>query len=196
MPRSRAEAEERARALAGALVAALESEGRVARFVDSYAARYDRASLRAHPLQYREMIATISREALLAMVARLEAEFPHRFGWGKRSVFAGLAVQALEAFRAEFFAALADALGWTLAEREAFRRDLEIYSQLAAREDRSAKSRRPGEAIGGAFVDRCALLLDPSMLDKARDAAAQFLLELDSLAAQVLRRAFRTRRQP
>lgn len=194
MRRRVAEAKGRADALAEAVVAVLEDESLVARFVDSYAARYNRASLRAHHLQYREMMTTIGREALLAVVARLEDELPRRLGPRKRPILRTPTAQALETFRAEFLAALADALDWAPAELEAFRRDGQLYAQLAAREGSSTRPYRPGEAVQGAFADRCALLLDPSMLDKARTAAAQFLLELHSLADRVLRKVFRARR--
>ena len=39
-------------------------------------------------------------------------------------------------------------------------------------------------AAGGPFVDRCAFLLDPSMMENARQAAAKFLRQIEALVAK------------
>ncbi len=50
----------------------------VARFLDVYAAEYRRAGRADHPARYREQFNTISREAILAMVLRVQAALPTR----------------------------------------------------------------------------------------------------------------------
>jgi hypothetical protein len=46
----------------------------------------------------------------------------------------------------------------------------------------------------GPFVDRVALLLDPSLMEQARRAAGKFQLELNAAADRVLRKVFSRRR--
>jgi hypothetical protein len=66
-----------------------------------------------------------------------------------------------------------------------------LYEQLQATEPKRA----PRRAIAsGPFVDRTALLLDPSLMEQARRAAGKFQMELDTAADRVLRTAFSRRR--
>ena len=66
-----------------------------------------------------------------------------------------------------------------------------MYLRLAAREGR-VMARRPGAPpLAGAFVDRCAFLVDPSMMTQAREAAARYQVQLESCADQALQAAFR-----
>ena len=74
-----------------------------------------------------------------------------------------------------------------------FLRDLEIYSQLAAPPDKSAGSRRAASKAEGAFVDRCALLLDPSMFENARRAALRFQGEVERATDKILTAILRRR---
>src|ERR1700737_2615107 len=65
--------------LARQIAASLNQERLVPRFVDSYVLEYERFGLQAHPQRYRELIAVLTREALLAMCAhavRFEAKEP------------------------------------------------------------------------------------------------------------------------
>ena len=111
--------------LAGKLLAALEKQRLVARFVDSYVAEYDRRGLKAHPIRYRELLATLGREALLAMVAQVNAELPrylarrlNRSRSRRPPLLRGPEVRAADAFREELLASLARALRWTAAEAD------------------------------------------------------------------------------
>ena len=47
----------------------------------------------------------------------------------------------------------------------------------------------------GPFVDRVGLLLDPSLMEQSRRAAAKFEAELNTAADQVLRKVFARRRE-
>ena len=187
--------------LAGKLLAALEKQRLVARFVDSYVAEYDRRGLKAHPIRYRELLVTLGREALLAMVAQVNAELPrylarrlNRSRSRRPPLLRGPEVRAADAFREQLLASLARALRWTAAESEEFRRDLDLYAQLGARTPLPKKRRQPTDPPEGPFEDRCALLLDPSMLDKGRRAAGRFLLEIEGVTEKTLANLFRRRR--
>ena len=70
MAYSREQLVERAQQTVERLLAALEGERLVPRFVDSYVMGFDRPGLKASPLRYRELLTTVSRECLLAMVAK------------------------------------------------------------------------------------------------------------------------------
>ncbi len=186
--------------VAAKLLAALEKQRLVERFVDSYVAEHGRRGLKAHPIRYRELLATLGREALLAMVAQVNAELPRYLARrvnrssGRPPLLRGPEVRAADAFREELLASLARALRWTPAEAEEFRRDLDLYAQLGARTPLPKKRRQPTDPPEGPFVDRCALLLDPSMLEKGRRAAGRFLLEIEGVAEKTLANLFRRRR--
>jgi hypothetical protein len=177
--------------LAHKLLAALEAGRPVERFVDSYVVKFGRLGLRANPERYRELRATLGREALLAMVTQVNAELPRYLTRRRPPLLRGAEVQAADAVRAELLGSLARALAWTPSDAEEFRRDLELYAQLGARTPLPKKSRKPDSPAEGPFVDRCALLLDPSMLDTGRRAAGQFLVELERATEETLARVFR-----
>jgi hypothetical protein len=159
-------------------------------FVDGYAARFRRPGLKAHTVQFHDLLDTIGREALLAMTAQMYRELPRIFTRGKSDLLRGAAADAADAFREAFFTFLGGAMDWGPAERDAFRRDLELYLQLDPGEARAGRPRRRTESVQGPFVDRCGLLLDPSLLDKARQAAAKFLTELEALTDRFLAETF------
>jgi hypothetical protein len=212
----------RAREAATLLLATLDRDEMVQRFLDIYAAENRRPGRADQPSHYREQLETIRREAILAMVLRAEAIFPARLkvhvivrgskprGSKKRKGKKGkkkatprrkarsqgwdLAIPLLDLFREEFFVALGQALRWSEADAQAFWRDLDMYETLTAAEPKRKPSRTIRPAPSGPFVDRTALLLDPSLMDQARRAAAKFQTELDSTADKVLRRVFARRR--
>ena len=209
----------RARESAALLLAALDRNEMVARFLDLYAAENRRPGRADQPTHYREQLETIRREAILSMVLRIEAALPARWKVSvtvrgakrprkpkrgkrgakakpkqKRSVGLDLAIPLLDLFREEFFVALGQALEWTDDDAQDFWHDLELYEKLGGRETRRSPSRGAGAVPTGPFVDRVALLLDPSLMDQARRAAAKFHLELDAAADRVLRRVFSRRR--
>ena len=169
------------------------------------------------PRFYREQLQMIRRESILAAVLRIEAALPARLKVsvtvrgarrppakkkkGKKSArpkhrakSAGvdLAIPFLDLFREEFFVALGQSLSWSDEDAQEFWRDLELYEMLAAREP----SRPAGRAAAsGPFVDRVALLLDPSLMEQARRAAGKFQLEINAAADRVLRKIFSRRRE-
>ena len=177
---------QRGRETARLLREALAARRVVERFVDSYAAEFDRSGLRESPLRYRELLLTISREAWLALISRAEALLMGRLSPQGRAPQRGPEATAVDAFREALLDELGAAQHWMPSDRDAFARDLILYAQISARQPRVMRA-RPGVAVAeGAFVDRCALLLDPSLFDKARAAAGKLLLQLDALAEETL----------
>ncbi len=206
----------RAREAATLLLAALDRDEMVARFLDIYAAQHRRPGRADHPVFYRDQLATIRRESILAMVQRIEAALPARLkvsvtvrGANRprkakkgnhpkktkpaRNAAMELAIPFLDLFREEFFVALGRSLDWTDRDAEEFWRDLELYEQLAAREPRRPAQRASRTAASGPFVDRVAMLLDPSLMEQARRAAGGFQVELNAAADRILRRTFARR---
>jgi len=207
----------RAREAATLLLAALDRDEMVARFLDIYAAQHRRPGRADHPVFYRDQMATIRRESILAMVQRIEAALPARLKVSvtvrganrprkakkgkktRKTKPAGsgameLAIPFLDLFREEFFVALGRALDWTDRDAEEFWRDLELYEQLTAREPRRPARRASRTAASGPFVDRVAMLLDPSLMEQARRAAGGFQIELNAAADRILRKTFARRR--
>ena len=209
----------RAREAATLLLATLDRDEMVPRFLDIYAAENRRPGRADQPAHYREQLQTIRREAILAMVLRAEALFPARLkvhitvhgpkpraskkikgNKGKKKTGApkkklrnqgwDLAIPLLDLFREEFFVAIGQALRWSEDEAQAFWRDLDLYESLTAAEPKRKPSRSIKPAPSGPFVDRTAFLLDPSLMDQARRAAAKFQSELNAAADKALRRAF------
>ena len=207
----------RAREAAALLLATLDRHQMVARFLDLYAAEHRRPGRADHPSLYREQLATVRREAILATVLRIEAALPARLkvrvtargprrpkkaakgrkrGTAKTSKKAALelAIPFLDLFREEFFVALGQALDWNDDDAQKFWRDLELYEQLGHREPRRPPGHRSRIVASGPFVDRVAMLLDPSLMEQARRAAGKFQLELNAAADRVLRNIFSRRR--
>lgn len=209
----------RAREAAGLLLAAIDRDEMVARFLDVYAAEYRRPGRADHPFLYREQLSRIRREAILVMVLRIEAALPARLKVsvtvrspkirtkarkGKKTTRdvqrnktqpeIELAIPFLDLFREEFFVALGQAMQWTDDDAQEFWRDLELYDRLKSPEPRRALAASRRLAIAGPFVDRVGLLLDPSLMEQARREAAKFELELSAAADRVLRVVFSRRR--
>src|ERR1700749_4291542 len=68
----------RARETATFLLRAIDRNEMVGRFLDMYAAEFRRPGRADQPGLYREQMETIRREAVLAMVLRIEAAMPER----------------------------------------------------------------------------------------------------------------------
>jgi hypothetical protein len=207
----------RAREAAGMLLSTLDHNEMVPRFLDMYAAKHRRPGRADQPSFYREQLQMIRRESILAAVMRIEAALPARLkvsvtvrsgarrpsarkrkgkkaGRAKpRRASSGidLAIPFLDLFREEFFVALGQALNWNHEDAQQFWRDLELYEMLSAREPKRAARRA---AASGPFVDRVALLLDPSLMEQARRAAGEFQVEVNAAADRVLRQVFSRRR--
>ncbi len=179
-----------ARAVALHLCAALGGGGLAARFILDYAERNRRATITAHLPRYTELVSMIHRECLLAVVARVESDIPRllRAGGTPARALASGEDPLLRRFRVEFYEHLAELLGWRQEQLDRFWCDLDLYMQcLRARS--AAPARKKSDL--GPFADRCAFMLDPSMLERARRAAARFHEQLDAKTRKILRAAFR-----
>jgi hypothetical protein len=213
----------RAREAAIVLLRTIDRNETVQRFLDLYAAEYRRPGRADHPALYREKLETIRREAILAIVLRIEAAVPRRLtvsvkvrdnkkrpksARGKKSSKSksshrrpaglDLAIPLLDLFREEFFVALGQALEWDNDDAQEFWRDLELYEQLtAAAAQKATKARTPArgrnDLASGPFVDRVAFLLDPSLMDQARRESAKFQAELNGIADRILAKTFARR---
>jgi hypothetical protein len=157
----------------------------VPRFVDSYVIENGRHALQVHASLYRDLLALLQREALLALSVRaleIVCEGPRPAGKSKpRPMLRRDAV----VFRRKFLAALTRQQGWTAGDALDFQRDLQMYEELLARAASTRRSHKPFEAANHPFVDRCAFLLDSSFMEKARLAASRALTSIEELAAQL-----------
>jgi len=208
----------RAREAATLLLATLDHNEMVQRFLDMYAAENRRPGRADQPSHYREQLQMIRRESILAMVLRVEAALPTRLKVrvavrgtprrkkqrrGKKRTKTKkvqrpsleLAIPLLDLFREEFFVALGQALCWSDDDASEFWRDLEVCERLTTPGTRRSSARSAHGSASGPFVDRTALLLDPSLMEQARRAAGRFQLELNAASDRVLRRVFSRRRE-
>jgi hypothetical protein len=185
----------RAREAAAFVLRTLERERLVERFLHSYATEFNRPGRTAQPARFRELLETIGREALLAMVTWVDHEAPRRLGVRRGPRQRGQPDTSLHLFREEFLAGLRQALSWTPGELEMFRHDLDLYKRLDAGESRPPRARRASNVVGGPFVDRCGIILDPAMLDKARRAAGKFETQLRAITEEILKKVFSRRRE-
>jgi hypothetical protein len=166
--------------LAHRLVQTIARGGMVAQFVCSYAERHNRRKLTGDPMRLREMESTIGREALLAIAVEIRRLAPRAFSAG-RSAPGAEGLSLAQNFFSEFVAAVGRSLEWPPAEArnetQAFERDLELYWRWSQRPGESPRG-RPAQSARGPFPDRCAILLDPPMMEQARRAAAGFEAEV------------------
>lgn len=169
--------------LARNMTEALLRERVVPRFVDSYVVENGRHALQVHASLYRDLLALLQREALLALTGRaLEIVFTEPRSAGK-SKPRPMPRRDATAFRRKFLSSLARQQGWTAGDALDFQRDLQLYEELIARAAATRRRRKPFEAANHPFVDRCAFLLDSSFMEKARLAASRALTGIEELAA-------------
>jgi hypothetical protein len=181
-------------ALAHHLVRAVRPHGLVTDFARSYAERHSRTGVVDEPQRVRELESTLGREAVLVMVAEVHRLLPAVLGARNGRPLAPEDAAFAQMFWSEFMTALGRTLDWPpnefADEREAFDRDLLMYRRW------SARAPFPGAPVppegASPFLDRCALLLDPSTMEEARLAAAQFEKELVHAAARILSQLGRT----
>ena len=173
--------------LAGRLAEALVRERVVPRFVDSYVVEHGRQALQVHAGMYRDLLALLQREALLAACAKLLEITSFEPETGRRSTKPRLkSRQEIAAFRRRFLAAMTRLQKWTAGDALEFQSDLQMYEQLIARAAATRRTRKPFEAANHPFVDRCAFLLDSSFLEKARLAASRALHDVEEVAAHLV----------
>jgi hypothetical protein len=172
-------------ALAQRISEALVRERIVPRFVDSYVVENGRQALQVHASLYRDLLALLQREALLALTVRALAilcDEPHAVGKARpRPMLRRDATM----FRRKFLASLTREQKWNMGDALDFQRDFQMYEELLARAAATQRRRKPFEAADHPFVDRCAFLLDSSFMEKARLAATRTLTGIDELAATI-----------
>ena len=183
-------------ALANNMLAALQRERVVARFVAAYGEEYSRRGILGGPARDRELAETIGREVVIAMILEVRRALPAFFGKKLPSKLKDEEKQSIDLFLRELAGALGRAWNWDGEDRRQFRRDFSLYSDFAVRKtSAAAANRKRGSAKRAAeeppFVGRVALLLDPSMLDQARRAARKFHGEIAPLAQKLLKQTLR-----
>lgn len=177
-----------ASALAAELLATLERERLIPRFVDSYVVEHGRYGLQVHPTQYRELLELLKREALLAMTACALAQAPSLLRAGSKKQRARETRRLAAVFRRTYLTSLTRLNRWTAGDALEFQGDLAIYERLLAPTPKGGKRKKLFQAAEGPFVDRCAFLLDPSLLEKARPAAGRVLVDLERAATDITSR--------
>lgn len=171
--------------LAGKLAETLARERVIPRFVDSYVVENGRHALQVHAPLYRDLLALLQREALLAACVRLLATVSFETMRGARGKQSVLPRKGAATFRRKFLAALTAQQRWTAGDALEFQSDLQMYEDLLARNASSPRARKSFEAANHPFVDRCAFLLDSSFMAEARLAASRALASVEQLADSV-----------
>jgi hypothetical protein len=167
-------------------------EGRlVPRFADSYVVERGRYALQVHPGQYRDLLAMLQREALLAVSAQALEMVCKGAGAKEDRRFIWMTHKDAASFRQKFLAALSRQQHWNVGTALEFQTDLQIYESILARARAGRRSRKPFEAANHPFVDRCAFLLDSSFLEDARLAASRALANLEALTTQLMGEIFK-----
>jgi hypothetical protein len=177
-------------ALAAQLLATLERERIVQRFVSEYVSAYNRAGILGGPARDRELAQTIGREIILVAVHEAGKSLPRYMG-KKVTKLDPDEKLVIDALLLELTETLGRAWRWTADDRSQFHQDLERYSDSApvsANGNRKvARMSRVAEEEDPPFVGRVALLLDPSMIDQARRAAKKFHDDVVRLSRKALR---------
>src|SRR5262245_57944493 len=185
MPKGQNSAVDAPALLAQNLVETLVRERVVPRFVDSYVVENGRHALQVHAPLYRDLLAILQREALLAACVRaLEISTFETIETtrGKQKV---VIRKGAERFRRKFISALARQQNWNAGDALDFQSDLKMYEDLLARAASSRRPRKPYEAANHPFVDRSAFMLDSAFLEKARLAASRALTSVEEIAAKL-----------
>ena len=185
MPREKQNAIAAPGELARRITEALVRDRVVPRFVDSYVIENGRHALQVHASLYRDLLALLQREALLALAVRALAIICNEPQPAGKSKPRPMLRRDATAFRRKFLASLTRQQGWTAGDALDFQRDLQMYEELLARAVAKRHSRKPFEAADHPFVDRCAFLLDSSFMEKARLAASRALTGIEQLAAAI-----------
>src|SRR2546428_13309883 len=185
MPREKQISSDPPGELAQRISEALLRERIVPRFVDSYVVENGRHALQVHASLYRDLLALLQREALLALTVRALAIICNEPQPAGKSKPRPMLRRDATAFRRKFLASLTRQQGWTAGDALDFQRDLQMYEELLARAAATHRRRKPFEAADHPFVDRCAFLLDSSFMENARLAASRALTGIEELAAQL-----------
>jgi hypothetical protein len=177
--------------VAARVAAALQRERLVPRFVDSYVVEHGRFALQVHASLYRDLLALLQREALLAATARaleLSAVVPPK---SRREKPRFVSRKDATMFRRRYLTTLTRLNKWTAGDALDFQNDLQTYEDLIQRAAMNKRSRKPFEAANHPFVDRCAFLMDSSFMEKARLAASRALSDIETLVELEAKAALR-----
>ena len=174
-------------ALAHHVLALLERERVVAKFVSAYAERYDRKGILGGIPRNRELAETIGREIVIATIVEVREVLPRFFGKKRVDSLKPEERETVEAFLGEMVAALGRAWNWSEEDEREFERDLKLYADFAAKGGMKQKGKVNRQQEEPPFVARVALLLDASVLEKSRRASAKFYAEVGSFAQKALR---------
>jgi len=172
--------------LAQRLPEALVGERVIPRFVDSYVVEHGRHALQAHASQYRDRLALLQREALLALTVQALSAACFEPPCSKKSKSRPMSQKDAAIFRRKFLNALARQQKWSVGDALDFQTDLQIYENLISRNSATRRTRKSFEVANHPFVDRSAFLLDSSFMEKARIAASRALGDLEDLATHVV----------
>jgi hypothetical protein len=185
-------AADRAATLAERLTEALVRERLVPRFVDSYVVDHGRYGLQVHASLYKDLLALLQREALLAMCAQAldlvskGAVPPPQ----KNRRPKPLTRKDATTFRRKFLAALTRQQHWNVGTALEFQSDLQLYEGILAHAASRRRGHKPFAAAHHPFVDRGAFLLDSSFLENARVAASRALTNLEAVTQQIAEQVF------
>jgi len=172
--------------LAQRLPEALIGERVIPRFVDSYVVEHGRHALQVHASLYRDRLALLQREALLALTVQALSAACFEPPASKKSKPRPMSQKDAAIFRRKFLNALARQQKWSVGDALDFQTDLQIYENLIRRNSATRRMRKSFEVANHPFVDRSAFLLDSSFMEKARIAASRALGDLEDLAAHVV----------
>jgi hypothetical protein len=141
--------------------------------------------LQVHAPLYRDLLAILQREALLAACVRALEISSFETIENSRGKQKTVMRKGADSFRRKFLSALARQQSWNAGDALDFQSDLKMYEDLLARAASSRRPRKPYEAANHPFVDRCAFLLDSAFLEKARLAASRALGSVEEIAAKL-----------
>ncbi len=184
-PKSRSAALDVAAHLAERLSESLVRERLVPRFVDSYVVEHGRYGLQVHAPLYRDLLALLQREALLASSARALDIVSKGGIAAENSKLKPMKRKDALSFRQKFLSALTRHQRWNAGDALEFQSDLVMYEEILARGAASQRKRKPFEVANHPFVDRCAFVLDSSFMEKARMAASRALSNVEALTAEI-----------
>ena len=119
--------------LAQRLPEALIGERIIPRFVDSYVVEHGRHALQVHASLYRDRLALLQREALLALTVQAISNACFEPVDAKKSKPRPMSRKDAATFRRKFLAALARQQKWTAGDALDFQTDLQIYEELIRR---------------------------------------------------------------
>jgi len=186
MPREKQNSTDAPGELSRRITEALLEERLVPRFVDSYVVENGRHALQVHASLYRDLLALLQREALLALTVRALAIVCNEPQPAGKSKPRPMLRRDATVFRRKYLASLTRQQGWTAGDALDFQRDLQMYEELLAHAAATRRRRKPFGAADHPFVDRCAFLLDSSFMENARLAASRALAGIEELATQIV----------